>query len=366
MATATAIAPDALVPAPVMTFTSNASNKADAELLKGWSKKQRLAGLLVVLGRDMAAQILSVFDDREVEEISTEMARIDFVSPDTQRALLKEFTIVAVDAVASAAGGPLFAKEVLERSLGSFKANELINRIAPNKARAVDTAILRDIQPRQLINLLRKEQIQTWALVLSYLDPSRCAEVLSLLNADFRTDIVERIATMEPTTTEVVEQVLEHIKRRIYQRNNQSISSSGGARILAEVINSLDDSVSKQILNGLEERNPDLAKSITKLLFVFEDVGDLDKQTIARVLREVDYHQLAIALKTASDRMRTAVFTALSKRAAESLQDEIQYMPPVRLADVEEAQEKIIEVIRQLEASGEITVSKGGSKNELV
>lgn len=351
--------------APVISLSGGAG-KTEGDPLRGWSKKQRLAGLLVVLGRDLAAQVLNVFDEREVEEVSTEMARIDFVVPDVQKALLKEFTVIAVEAVASAAGGPQFAKEVLERSVGTYKANELINRIAPHKTRAVDTSILRDIMPRQLINLLRKEQIQTWALVLSYLEPNRCAEVLSLLNADFRTDIVERIATMEPTSTEVVEQVFEHMKRRIAQRNNQSVSSSGGARILAEVINSLEDNVSKQILTGLEERNPELAKSITKLLFVFEDIGDLDKQTIARVLREVDYHQLAVALKTASDRLRSGVLAALSKRASESLQDEIQYMPPVRLSDVEEAQEKIIDVVRQLEASGEITVNKGGAKNELV
>ncbi len=334
--------------------------------LRGWSKKQRLAALLVVLGKDLAAQILNDFDERDVEEVTTEMARIDFVPVETQKALLKEFTTVAVDAVASAAGGPQFAKDVLERSIGSFKANELINRIAPNKARNVDITVLRDIQPRQLINLLRKEQIQTWALVLSYLDPARCAEVLSLLNADIRTDIVERIATMEPTSSEVVEQILNHIKRRVALKNTLSVTSSGGARILAEVINALEDSISKQVLSGLEERNPDLAKNIQKLLFVFEDIGDMDKQTLARILREVDYHQLAVALKTASERLKASVLNSLSKRAAEGLQEEIQYMPPVRLTDVEEAQEKIIEVVRELEANGEITVSKGGGRNELV
>ena len=343
-----------------------AKSVGESEVLRGWSKKQKLAALLVVLGKELAAQILNDFDERDVEEISTEMARIDFVSVEVQRALLKEFTGVAVDAVASAAGGPQFAKDVLERSIGSFKANELINRIAPNKARNVDISVLRDIQPRQLINLLRKEQIQTWALVLSYLDPARCAETLSLLNTDFRTDIVERIATMEPTSSEVVEQILTHIKRRVAMKNTLSVTSSGGARILAEVINALDDQVSKQLLAGLEERNPELAKNIQKLLFVFEDIADMDKQTIARILREVDYHQLAVALKTASERLRAVVLAALSKRAADGLQEEIQYMPPVRLADVEEAQEKIIEIVRELEASGEITVSKGGSRNELV
>ncbi len=343
-----------------------AKSVSESEVLRGWSKKQKLAALLVVLGKELAAQILNDFDERDVEEISTEMARIDFVSVEVQRSLLKEFTGVAVDAVASAAGGPQFAKDVLERSIGSFKANELINRIAPNKARNVDISVLRDIQPRQLINLLRKEQIQTWALVLSYLDPARCAETLSLLNTDFRTDIVERIATMEPTSSEVVEQILTHIKRRVAMKNTLSVTSSGGARILAEVINALDDQVSKQLLAGLEERNPELAKNIQKLLFVFEDVADMDKQTIARILREVDYHQLAVALKTASERLRAVVLGALSKRAADGLQEEIQYMPPVRLADVEEAQEKIIEIVRELEASGEITVSKGGSRNELV
>jgi len=340
--------------------------KGADEILRSWSKKQKLAALLVVLGKELAAQILNEFDERDVEEITTEMARLDFVSADLQRALLKEFTSVTVDAVASAAGGPQFAKDVLERSIGSFKANELINRIAPNKARNVDISVLRDIQPRQLINLLRKEQIQTWALVLSYLDPARCAETLSLLNTDFRTDVVERIATMEPTSSEVVEQILNHIKRRVAMKNTLSVTSSGGARILAEVINALDDSISKQLLTGLEERNPDLAKNIQKLLFVFEDIGDLDKQTLARVLREVDYHQLAVALKTASERLRSTVLNALSKRAADGLQEEIQYMPPVRLADVEEAQDKIIEVVRELEASGEITATKGGGKNELI
>ena len=330
--------------------------------LRGWSKRQKLAGLLVVLGKDMAAQVLNDFDERDVEEISTEMARIEFVTLDAQRALLKEFTSVTVDAVTSAAGGPQFAKDVLERSIGSYKANELINRIAPNKARNVDISVLRDIQPRQLINLLRKEQIQTWALVLSYLDPARCAEVISLLNTDFRTDIVERIASMEPTSSVVVEQVLTHIKHRVAMKNNVSVTSSGGARILAEVINELDDAISKQILSGLEERNPDLARNIQKLLFVFEDIGGMDKTTMARVLREVDYHQLAVALKTASERLRAAVLGSLSKRAADGLQEEIQYMPPVRLADVEEAQDKIIEVVRELEASGEITVSKGGDE----
>ncbi|MDE1171496.1 MAG: flagellar motor switch protein FliG [Verrucomicrobium sp.] len=352
--------------APKQLNSPGGGGKSAEEALRSWSKKQRLAGLLVVLGKELAAQILNEFDERDVEEVTTEMARIDFISMDMQRALLKEFTSVTVDAVASAAGGPQFAKDVLERSIGTFKANELINRIAPNKARTVDSSVLRDIQPRQLINLLRKEQIQTWALVLSYLDPARCAEVLSLLNTDFRTDVVERIATMEPTSAEVVEQILNHIKRRVAMKSTVSVTSSGGARILADVINALDDNVSKQLLTGLEERNPDLAKNIQKLLFVFEDIADMDKQTLARILREVDYHQLAIALKTASERLRSTVLGGLSKRAAEGLQEEIQFMPPVRLTEVEEAQQKIIDVVRQLEASGEITISKGGGRRELV
>lgn len=342
------------------------SDAAAAQALSGMSKIQKLAALLVVLGQEVAAQILNEFDEREVESITTEMAKITFVSIPLQQMLLKEFSSVTMQAVTSAVGGPQYARDVLEKSLGGFKANELISRIAPMRTRTIDASVLREIQPRQLVNLLRKEQIQTWAMVLSYLEPARCAEVLALVTQEMRTDIVERIATMEPAPSEVVQQVLNHLKNRISMKSQMDVISSGGTKILAEILNTLDDSISKQVLTGLEERNPELSRSVKKLLFVFEDIGDLDRTAITRLLREVDFHVLAVALKTASDKLKGAILTSLSKRAAETIAEEIQYMPPVKLSEVEAAQEQVIEILRNLEASGEIVMSRKGERNDVV
>ena len=188
-----------------------------------------------MLGPEISATILNEFDEKDVEEVSTEMVKIDFVPPAMQRELLKEFTSVTFDAVTSSAGGPNFAKAVLEKAIGSYKANEVINRVAPNRTRSIDTMALKDIPPRQILNLLRKEQIQTWALVLSYLEPSRCAEVLALLNPEFRTDVVERIATMEPTPSEVVCGGMPRGTRMTSSRPSGSISSSISTRTCGSV-----------------------------------------------------------------------------------------------------------------------------------
>ncbi len=335
--------------------------EADSDPLHGMSKTQKLASFLVIVGQDLAEQILREFDEREVEDIATEMAKITFVPLIMQRALLREFSPVAIDAATSAHGGPDYARDILERSLGRYKANEVMSRVAPSRPKSVDTSILREIQPRQLVNLLRRDQPQTWALVLSYLEPIACAQVLGMLTPEQRTDIVERIATMEPVSSYVVQQVLSLIKNRLNLRTPTDVASSGGTKILAQILNNLDDNQAQQVLNSLDERNPELSRAIKKLLFVFEDLGDLDKPTITRILREVDSHDLAVSLKTASDRLKTLVFSAMSKRAVEAINEEIQFMPPVRLSDIEAAQEKILEACRTLEANGEVVLNKKGS-----
>lgn len=341
-------------------------NLSDVNPLQGMSKKQKLAALLVVLGPEVASTLLNDFEEREVEEISSEMVKIDFVAPPMREALLEEFSPVCVKAVTSLAGGASYAKRVLEKAIGNFKANELISRVAPNRVHSVDTGALRDIPVRQLVSMLRKEQLQTWALVLSFLEPTRTAEALALMQPEFRTDVVERIATMEPTPSEVVEQVITHIQRRSNLRNRQNVTSSGGTKNIADILNSLDDSTSKQVLTSLEERNPELSRIVKKQLFVFEDIAALDKASLQKVLREVDFHLLAMALKTASEKLKDTVMSALTKRASEIIMEEIEYMPPVRLAEVEHAQEQIIEQMRRLEANGEITISSKGDGDVVV
>ncbi|MEM9400108.1 MAG: flagellar motor switch protein FliG [Verrucomicrobiota bacterium] len=349
-----------------MQETIGPDGKTLEEVLADMNKKQKLASLLVVLGPEIASEMLADFEEKEVEEVTTEMTKIEFVPLPLQRVLLSEFSDITMSAITSAVGGPSFAKEVLEKSYGSFKANEVISRVAPNKVKSIDTAQLRDITPAQLVSLLRREQIQTWALVLSYLPPGRCAEVLGMINPEQRTDIVERIATMEPTTSEVAQKVLELIQERLNSRGRKDVTTSGGTKILAEILNELNDTTSKQILTSLEERNPELSRSIKKQLFIFEDIGELDQSSLAKIMREVDFHVLAVALKTASDGFKSKLLGCLTKRAYEMINEEIQYMPPVRLSDVEDAQEQIIEIVRKLESSGEIVLSRKGGGDELI
>lgn len=335
--------------------------------LEGWNKNQKLAGLLVVLGSEVASTILNQFDEREVEEIMKEMAKLDFISIPVQQAIVKEFSGITIAAVTSTAGGPAYARTILEKSLGSLKANEILTRVSPSKFRSLEAGVLREVQPRQLMSLLRKEQTQTWALVLSYLEPTRCAEVLTLIAPEQRTEIVERLAMMDAVSSEVVSQVMTLIKNRLQLRNQVDFSTTGGTKNIAEVLNVLDEATSNQILNSLEEKNPDVSRAIKKLLFTFEDLNDLDKSQMQRVLREVDFQILAKGLKTASEKLKALIFGALSKRAVESLQEELKFMPPVRLRDVEEAQDKIVEAVRRLESSGEITIiRKGGGGSDSI
>jgi flagellar motor switch protein FliG len=324
--------------------------------LANLNKTQRLAAFLTVVGSDVASGILKELDEADVEAVTAEMAKLGFVSVPMQRALLEEFSGMAVDAVASLHGGPEIARSLLEKSYGSYRANEVISRIAPTRPRSIDTTVLREIQPRQLANILRREMPQTWALVLSYLEPNKCAEVLTLVQPDLRADIVERIANIEPVTSEIAQQVFTFLRHRAAQRAPQDVATSGGTQLLADILNNLDDALSQQILSALEERNPDLSRSIKKLLFTFDDLAELDKNSISRVLREVDFHLLAVALKTASDKLKQIIFSTLSKRASETIKEEIQYMPPVKLSEVEKAQDSILEVVRNLAANGEITL----------
>jgi flagellar motor switch protein FliG len=334
----------------------------DKDPLEGLNKLQKLAALLVVLGHELALKILNEFDEREVEEITTEMAKITFVPVGLQHALLKEFSPLTIEAVTAAHGGPEYAREILEKALGTFKANEIMSRVAPTRPpKSVDTTPLRELQPRQIMNFLRRESAQTWALILSYLEPAACAEVLSQSTPEMRTDIVERIAMMEPVNAEVMGKVIAFIKSRLQLRGQMETARSGGTKILAQILNNLDDQASQQVLATLDERNPELSRAIKKLLFIFDDLADLDKASLQKVLRDVEMHDLAIALKTASDRVKTAIFSSMTKRAVESLQEEIQFMQPLRLKQIEEAQDKILDVVRTLEANGDIVVNRRGS-----
>lgn len=324
------------------------------------AKLRKLATFLIMIGPDVASEILKLFDTRDIKAISGEMAKMDIVDYDTQQEILKEFSVIALKSAMSLSGGFNFTREILERSLGSLAANEIIRGVNPMSASALDTSALQTLESQDLYTLIKGEEPQTIAFILSYVHSVKCAEVLSLMEADLRADIVQRIATMEPIPVDVLAKVLEALKKRMNVGSSSALKP-GGVNNVAEAIKNLDNTVSRALITSIEESNPELASAIKKILFVFEDFKKFDKMSLQKVLREVESKDLALALKVASEPLQIKIFAALPKRAAESIKDEIKFMGAVRFREIEAAQERIIEAMRKLEAQGEISSDGGAS-----
>jgi flagellar motor switch protein FliG len=258
-------------------------------------------------------------------------------------------------------GGIEYAREVLERALGPQKAMGIINRLTSTlQVRPFD--LIRKTDPGQLLNFIQSENPQTIALIMAYLDPDQAAIILSALPQDRQADVAKRIATMDRTSPEVIKEVERVLERKLSSVVSQDYTSSGGVQAVVEVLNRVDRGTEKTIMDTLEVQDPELADEIKKLMFVFEDIIQLDDRAVQLVLREIDSKELALALKGASEEVKNKIEKNMSKRAAEILRDEMQYMGPVRLRDVEEAQQRIVTVIRKLEDAGEIIARGGGDE----
>ncbi len=324
------------------------------------TKVQKLAALLVMLGTDSAAQVLKSFEAEEVELITSEMAKITLISQELQRDLLAEFSDVALQAGTSIHGGLDFARQSLEKALGVFRATDIINRFAPSRSSTAAMQGISEMEPRQIYNLLRHEQPQTVALVLSFIPPDKAASVFALITPDQREKILERLATLSPTPIEVVEKVVGILNTKLGVRQTRALNQTGGIKTAADILNSMDKTAGKSLLLSIEEHNPDLCQAIRQKMFTFEDLSGLEPQALQRILREVDMRDLAMSLKTASDKLKTTLLACISKRAAETVQEEITYMGPVRLRDIENAQMRVIDAVRKLETEGDIEL--GGSR----
>lgn len=318
------------------------------------NKIQKFAALLIMLGPDSAAQIMKNLDEHELEAVTGEMTKLAMISQEMQAEILREFTEVAVQAGTAIRGGVDFTQTVLEKALGLFKASNIISRVSPSRAPVAAIQQIADLEARQIFNLIKHEQPQTIALILSYLTSEKASEVLSMLRAELREQVIERLATLAPTPIEVVERVVEVLNQKLGGKHTRALNQTGGVKIAANVLNALDKNVSKSLLISLEERNPELGQAIRQKMFTFEDVGTLEPAALQKILREVDMRDLAIALKTASELLKTALLGAISKRAAETVNEEISFMGPLKLRDIEAAQLRIIEVVRRLESAGEI------------
>ena len=343
-----------------------AISKEDAQRpeIQRLSRQQKLAALLVMLGPDAAAQLLRGFEPLEVESICSEMAKFSMIGQDLQTQILREFSEVAVDAGTAVRGGVDVTRATLEKAIGVFKATEILSRVAPTRSSVAAIQEIVDMEPRQVYNLIRHEQPQTVALVLSYIGADKAAETLSFFQPDQRDKVLERIATLAPTPVEVVEKVVAVLVAKRGVNQTRALSQTGGVKTAADLLNAMDKNQGKNLLGSLEERNPELSQAIRQKMFTFEDLANLDMTVLQRILREVDLRELALALKSASEKLKTKLLACITKRAAETVQEEITFMGPVRLRDIEAAHMHVIDAVRRLENEGAIDLGEARKEGQ--
>lgn len=326
--------------------------------------RQKAAIFLISLGPELSARVFRHLREDEIEQLTFEIATLQNVPPEDKEAVLEEFSELALAKDYISVGGIEYAQQLLKQALGEQKATEIIQRLTASlHVRPFDFA--RKTDPAQLLSFIQNEHPQTIALIMAYLHPDQAAQILSALPPDQQVDVARRLATLDRTTPEVLEAVESALEQRLASFITQDSMAAGGVAVAAEVLNRVDRGTEKLIIETLEEEDPELAEAIKQRLFVFEDIVSLDDRAIQQVIREVDTRDWALALKTASEDVAERIFRNMSKRAAEMLKEEIEFLGPVRLRDVEEAQQKIVGVIRRLEEVGEIIIVRGG-KDEVI
>ncbi|MGI6035553.1 MAG: flagellar motor switch protein FliG [Limnochordia bacterium] len=327
--------------------------------------KEKAAVLLVSLGPELSSQVFRHLREEEIEELTYEIASLDKVMPEIREKVAVEFSQLAQARRYITQGGIEQAKEILEKALGAQKATEIIQRLTASlQVRPFDFA--RKTDPAQLLNFIQHEHPQTISLILAYLHPEQAAIILSALPGESQVEVAKRLAILDRTSPEVLEEIEATLEKKLSSFATQDFTMAGGLETAVGILNRVDRSTEKTIMEALEEDDPELAEEIKKRMFVFEDIVTLDDRSIQRVLREVDSRELALALKAASEEVAARIYKNMSKRAADMMKEDIEYMGPVRLRDVEEAQQKIVSIIRKLEEAGEIIVARGGEDEIIV
>ncbi|MGH8962273.1 MAG: flagellar motor switch protein FliG [Jatrophihabitantaceae bacterium] len=328
--------------------------------LSGLTGRQKAAVLVLQLGREESARVLGQLNEAELEELSSEIARLGNVPSDVSAAVLGEFAGVLTNGAATTRGGLDLARELLLSTVGEKRAEEMLERLSQSFV-AVPFAFMQNLDGRQITSFLADEHPQTIALVLAHLPAGLASTVLAGLNGDLQATIAHRIAVMDRTSPDLIRQVESALERRLSSLGVASdLSAVGGLRPLVEIINRADRGTEKLLLEGLDQLDPELAELVRAQMFMFEDLVSLDDRAIQLVLRQVQTNDLATALKGVPDTVRTRVMQNMSERAALNLAEEIDVLGPVRVHVVEEAQAGIVRIIRQLEESGQIIVGRGG------
>ncbi|MDR2518869.1 MAG: flagellar motor switch protein FliG [Spirochaetaceae bacterium] len=331
---------------------------------KDTNGRQKAAIFLVSIGSQVSSEIFKYLREDEIETLTFEIARLETVETEQKDAILQEFQELMMANQFISTGGIDYARELLEKALGSQKAVDVINRLTSSlQVRPFD--FIRRTDPAHLLNFIQQEHPQTIALILAYLEPNKASVIIQNLPNEVQTDVARRIATMDRTSPEVLREVERVLEKKLSTLSSEDYTAAGGVESIVEILNLVDRTSEKQIIEALEGDDPELAEEIKKRMFVFEDIVMLDDKSIQKVMREVDSAELAKALKSVDAEVQDKIFRNMSKRAAGMLKEDMEFMGPVRLKDVEEAQQKIVSIIRKLEESGEIIVARAG-EDELV
>jgi flagellar motor switch protein FliG len=319
---------------------------------------EKVAVLLIALGKELSAELFKHLTEDEIEQITMDIANMRQITKEMKDAVLEEFYQVCLVQNYISEGGIDYAREILNSAIGQQKAVEIINKLTSTlQVRPFD--FVRKADPNQILNFIQNEHPQTIALVFSYLDSGLAATILSSLPLDLQIEVVARIAKMNRTSPEYIREIERVLERKLSTMVAMDYAMVGGVDYIVSMLNSVDRGTEKHILENLELQNGDLAEEIRRKMFVFEDIVKLNKMAIQRVLREVDKHDLTVALKGAPADVAKIIYENISKRLQDMIKEDLEIMGPVRVRDVEEAQQKIVNIIRSLDDSGEIVISRG-------
>ncbi len=326
---------------------------------------QRAAVLLISLGPELSSTVFKHLKEEEIEDLTLEIANTRSISPQVKEDVINEFYEICLAQQYIDEGGIKYAKELLEKALGTEKALDVIGKLTAS-LQVKPFEFVRKTDATQLLSFIQDEHPQTIALILSYLSPTQSALIISALPQENQAEVARRIAQMDRTSPDVIQEVERVLESKLANLVNQDYTQIGGVDQVVEILNSTDRGTEKHIMEILEIEDPELADEIRKKMFVFEDILLLDNKAIQRVLRDVDNNDLELALKGTNEEVQNTIFANLSKRLAEMIKEDMEFMGPVRMKDVEEAQQKIVNIIRKLEDSGEIIISRGGGDEVIV
>ena len=319
---------------------------------------KKAAAIIVALGAERASEVYKYLSEEEVEQLSLEIAKLDRLSPEEMQSTVEDFYGLCITQKVINEGGVLYAKDVLEKAFGQQQATSFMERLSKS-LRSKSFEFVRKADAKNIQMILQNEHPQTIALILSYARSDQAAQIIAELPRNIQLDVIKRIAELDRVSPEMIKLVESTLEKRFSSIISSDQVEVGGVAYIAEIMNRVDRATEKYIFDELGEKDAALADEIHKLMFVFEDIANLDSMSVQRFIREVDTKDLAVALKSANENVKQLILQNMSSRMRESVEQDIQFLHNIRMKDVEEAQQKIVAVIRQLEENGEIVIARG-------